>query len=641
MTSKTKNSMFEKIKISVRISILSVFTILLMAAGAIITLIDYYTTENILHLISNKVLQQSSVLTENFVIQLFHYGFELADQSAAIIHEGIVTPRPTKNYSSFLLEAISNLPSNMMISWGDPAGNYYGIVRSSNNTFLNIFITCKKDICTAQTKYLNSENNIISNIELSSWNQKTKKIISGSFTPFDPRTRIWYQEAVAKHQPILTDVFLANKFDGSTVLSMNSANPVYTPNGQLLGVFAVKTSLQDLSKYLASINITKHSVIFIIDNNGNLIAAKNLQNYSSTTLPKIDALNLSWINPSYQHFKDTHETFFTYKFNKTEYLALYQVIPNLRKKHLYIGIALPVKDIVGLLEHQLLTSLLIMLLVLSIAAFLIWYIAKSISKPIIKLANEVKNVIYSISIPMKHIKSRIKEIIYMQDAFSSMKQSLQSFTRYVPFNLVKLLLSQGNIAHVGGESKELTCLFADIQGFTTLSEKLTPSQLMIYLSEYFDVMTKIILKNEGTVDKYIGDCVMAFWGAPLDDNKHAFHACTAALQMQEALIELNRNWSSQGQPQLKVRIGINTGKMIVGNVGSDDRINYTILGDNVNLANSAEAINKEYGTNIIITDHTYQFVKNDFTTRLLDFFVFSDTNEGINIYELKATSKKQ
>jgi adenylate cyclase len=222
----------------------------------------------------------------------------------------------------------------------------------------------------------------------------------------------------------------------------------------------------------------------------------------------------------------------------------------------------------------------------------------------------------------------------MQEAFNAMKKSLQSFARYVPITLVKHLIASGDVAHVGGENRLVTFLFSDISGFTSLSEHMDPTNLMNYLSEYFKSMSKIILQNQGTIDKYIGDAIMAFWNAPLEDAKHASKACTSALEMLAALTTLNVHWKAQGAPELTIRIGINTGNAVIGNVGSEDHLSYSAIGDSVNLTNRVEELNKVYKTKIIVSNHTYELVKNAFTFRLLDNVAVRGREEGVLIYEL-------
>jgi adenylate cyclase len=182
--------------------------------------------------------------------------------------------------------------------------------------------------------------------------------------------------------------------------------------------------------------------------------------------------------------------------------------------------------------------------------------------------------------------------------------------------------------------KDLTVMFSDIRGFTTISEGLTPDELVRLLNEYLGKMTEIIFANQGTLDKYIGDAIMAFWGSPVPQEDHARRACAAALEMQGRLRELNQQWAAQERKQLRIGVGVNTGPMSVGNMGSPQRLAWTVMGDNVNLASRLEGINKQYHTGIAISEFTQQLVQKDFVSRELDRIRVKGKLHPVRIYEL-------
>ena len=189
-------------------------------------------------------------------------------------------------------------------------------------------------------------------------------------------------------------------------------------------------------------------------------------------------------------------------------------------------------------------------------------------------------------------------------------------------------------AYLGGHKKELTIFFSDIAGFTTISEGMVPEALMLQLSEYMGTMATIIQEHKGTVDKYMGDGLMAFWGAPLNNPDHAYYACLGALRCRDKVAQLNQAWKSNGNVAFPTRIGIHTGETLVGNMGSSERMNYTVLGDSVNLASRLEGINAVYGTDIIISATTYQKVIDRFYFRPLDIVTVKGKRKGVLLYEL-------
>jgi len=180
----------------------------------------------------------------------------------------------------------------------------------------------------------------------------------------------------------------------------------------------------------------------------------------------------------------------------------------------------------------------------------------------------------------------------------------------------------------------MSVLFADIRGFTTVSEQGNPEELVAQLNEYFSRMVDVVFRHKGTVDKFVGDMVMALYGAPLDDVDHADHAVKAALDMVRELGDLNRAWAGRGMAQLDIGVGINSGDMIAGNIGSSSIMSYTVIGDNVNLGSRLESLNKEYKTRIIISDATRIRLKGDYDIRPLGDVVVKGKTRPVAIFQI-------
>jgi adenylate cyclase len=189
---------------------------------------------------------------------------------------------------------------------------------------------------------------------------------------------------------------------------------------------------------------------------------------------------------------------------------------------------------------------------------------------------------------------------------------------------------------LGGEKKELTVFFSDVAGFTTISEKLDPEDLVFLLNEYLSSMTDIILRHRGNVNKYLGDGIMAIFGAPRGEPTHASLACFAALENQAALARLRKEWTARGYPEIVARIGINSGPLVVGNMGSQARMEYTVMGDSVNLASRLEGANKFYDTLILLGPRTYELAQPDIEAREVDMLRVKGKLEPVVVYELLA-----
>jgi adenylate cyclase len=233
------------------------------------------------------------------------------------------------------------------------------------------------------------------------------------------------------------------------------------------------------------------------------------------------------------------------------------------------------------------------------------------------------------------VTSRIVEVNRMARELDNMKNSLRSFRKYVPARLVTRLLELGVEAELGGAKEQVSIFFSDIAGFTTVSEKLTPEKLVEFLGEYLNVVTDTLMKHDATVDKYIGDAVMAFWNAPVRQADHALLACRAALECRRNIDLLNERWAREGRGvEFRTRIGIHTGDVIVGNMGSAQRLAYTIMGDNVNLASRVEGANKAYGTDALITGATYEQVKLEVVARRIDRVAVKGKSIPVDFFEL-------
>jgi adenylate cyclase len=205
---------------------------------------------------------------------------------------------------------------------------------------------------------------------------------------------------------------------------------------------------------------------------------------------------------------------------------------------------------------------------------------------------------------------------------------------YLSPELTRQVSENPALLSLDGKAIELTVLFSDIRGFTSISETMTPEGLTSFLHEYLTPMTDAVFETGGTLDKYIGDAVMAFWGAPLDEPDHAGKGCEAALRMLERLATLQAGWRSRGLPPIEIGVGLNTGPMRVGNMGSDKRLSYTVMGDNVNLGSRLEGLTKHYGVRLIVSGATWEKVAGRFHGRQLDLVKVKGKDQAVPIHEI-------
>ena len=229
--------------------------------------------------------------------------------------------------------------------------------------------------------------------------------------------------------------------------------------------------------------------------------------------------------------------------------------------------------------------------------------------------------VYGVAVLLGYVASRQRAL-----------QMRAMFSQYVPEAVVARLVERPDLLKLGGEARELTVMFTDLANFTAMSELLTAEATVEVLTEYFNAMTSIIHRYGGTVDKFIGDAVMAFWGAPLDDTHHAENAVRAAMDMQLAMDALAHQLTDRGLPPIAMRIGVHTGRVVVGNIGSQSRFSYSVIGDAVNLASRLEGANKAFGTGILVSDATARALPADILVRLLDKVRVKGKSQSIAIY---------
>jgi len=263
-----------------------------------------------------------------------------------------------------------------------------------------------------------------------------------------------------------------------------------------------------------------------------------------------------------------------------------------------------------------------------------WWLAGSLSRPMNALSDEAQRIRrFELDEPIR-MRSIIVEVESLIESMKAMKEGLRSFGRFVPKRVVERLIASGGAASLGGERCELTLMFSDIAGFTTISEHMDPEQVMLRISHYFDAMSDAIHSNQGVVDKYIGDAIMAIWNAPRRDPDHAANACRALLACMRANEALDLKAAGAGMPPLPTRFGLHTGEAIIGNIGSADRMQYTALGADVNLASRLEPLNKRYGTRNLVSAATKAKAGDRFLFRSVAIVRPAGTTKPIEVFEL-------
>ncbi len=305
----------------------------------------------------------------------------------------------------------------------------------------------------------------------------------------------------------------------------------------------------------------------------------------------------------------------------------------LQDQLLWIGVAVPEHDFLGEAQRQRHWVLAVSAAAVVLALLLAGIAARYFSRPLEALAEQSVKIRDLNLADAPQIKSGVREIDQLAEAQSQMLTGIRSFSRYVSVALVRDLVRRGEVAMIGGKRTSLTVLFTDIRDFTSIAESMGPEDLTHHMSAYFQLMISALQSERGTVDKIVGDGIVAFWGAPDPLEDHAAHAVSAVLKCERLLRDQNSRWQDSDRPALTTHFGLCTGEAVVGNVGAPERLSYTALGDTVNTASRLEALNVRYGTRALATESVVSASGSTFAWRRIDRVRMKGKAVAVDIYE--------
>lgn len=423
---------------------------------------------------------------------------------------------------------------------------------------------------------------------------------------FDPRTRPWYGTALESGRREVTEPY------GFASLSTLGITVSHRFEGQVAGVFGLDMTLDGLSDFLAVQGVSPNAALAIVDGEGHLLAhtdpAAALHDLSGgeggTRMHLRDLAQpvLERMREELRPDLARAERSYRFRIEGSDYLGAATDLQLGDDWQAVLLVAAPVEDFVGPIERVRRDGLIAAGGALLLSLPLVWLASRRIAAPLSALAQEAWRIRkLDLEAPVT-VRSFILEIERLAQSVSAMKGALSVFARYVPRGLVEQIMAEGGHRELGGERREVTIMFSDITGFTAQSERLPPEELMERTSLYFEEITVAIADHGGVVDKYIGDAVMALWNAPRPDPDHVAKACRGVLAAQARLAGFNRRLEAQGQEPMTTRFGLHTGACVIGNVGSSDRMNYTAIGANVNLAARLEGLGRHYGTGILVSE---------------------------------------
>lgn len=617
---------------TLKIDILTLFISLIVAAFTCEIVYSYFRNYSAILTYSKGTMTRNSTRVMERVITLQSETEQMLEDTSGLFLNAKRLALDDPQLILFMLNILKFNPHLAGVFLGFETGNFLwvGAINLSTKTH---YLSDPSKLLPANVRYFITVIEPIKHPHLQRWTylDSSLKVIDSEKSiqnteDIDITTRPWYVGSVETKKTFWTKVyhFISTDDPGITV-----SKPIYDPKGRLVGVLGADLSFVGLSDFLKQQLIGKSGHAYITNQNGQLLIPEP-QDLTKADLPA------SAIEEAFKHFKKSNNHNFSFVFHRIRYLAFISNTGLIFNQNWFIITLVPFQDFFYDLIHTQVEIILMTLFILCICIAIVIHFSKRISQPIVTLAKEIDKITNLDLSSEERVKSYIVEIKMIDASVATMRTTIRSFIRYVPKEIVKQLLSQGQEISLHVDKRKLTIFFSDIQNFTAIAEKNPINSLMPLLNKYFDGLSKIILQNRGTIDKYIGDSIMAFWGAPLPISNHAVLACKTALECQAFLIEFNKHCCREGKPELITRFGISTGTVVVGNIGTLERMNYTVIGDAVNTAARLEVTDKIYHVNILISEKVYLQIKDKFLVRPLDTVKVRGKKAKIKIYELVA-----
>jgi len=498
--------------------------------------------------------------------------------------DGRVSLRDGKDAGRYLVGRLRHLPHLAWLSYSDDAtGRFVGAWRRDDGAL--VLNRSDPEVDGGRpSEHVVSEDGTMAPLD---------RDLKGGY---DPRTARWYQDALVAVGPRWTEPFLFNegRMGITAALALRRA-----PDAKPDGVLTADYFLDGLARYLKEIAGDASTRIDVLTRAGASVACSagapspdDLQKALDAAPHGIGTLALgdpvSW----------------TYSEPQGARIAAMGAVATRDAGEWIVLVSVPEDHFLEGVRGNRRTALLLGGAVALLAIGLGWRLSRVLSDPLRRVTRDLERVARFELQPATGRASIVREVQVLHEAVERMKAGLRSFGRYVPTDLVRELMAAGREARLGGERRDLTVFFADVAGFTAIGERMDPTRLVDLLGRYFEAGCDAVQERGGTIDKFLGDGILAFFNAPRDVPRHAAHACRAALDLRARLEALAPTLAAEGHAPLRVRVGLHTGEAMVGNVGTPERFGYTAMGDTVNLAARLEGLNKRYGTTILASQET-------------------------------------
>lgn len=599
-------------KFSIKLS--ELFTLLLSSVTAILIGYNYYKSYELSYIMLDKMQRE---ITSN-IVNVTNKTLEISSNHVKILSKLNGENKDIFKYkyvlTNLMKEQLSSYDYVNSIYIANINGDFLQLRRYPRLTLRSIHTELNGTI--EQWEYFDEHFNIIE--------QEIKN------THYNPRERSWFYNASK-------DIYWSSpyKYATSKEIGITISSPCFDHNGVKIKVAGADITSAKLHDFLIEQSQKIQGEIVMFDAQQNVIAS-SFANDRSDDVVKLTQFHNSpmVIEAAKKYNQYGKKRGLLSDHNGEKYLYFFSNFPDYSSMPWQVVLVIPQQVILGEILSTMYKTIVISVVILILFIIIVFVVSKKLSQPIIKIANQIKSI-ENLKLDIKiDDNSKVEEIHKAQSSLKSLQVALSSFIKYLPVELIKKLIHVGQEAKVDGEERELAIMFTDLENFTTISETMTPKEIALQLSEYFEVVNRAISDSGGTIDKYIGDAVLAFWGAPQEIEQPCHQAIKSALRIQTLTHELNQKWLEEGKNIFKTRIGIHYGKTLVGNIGSNERLNYTVIGDSVNIASRLEGINKEYGTYLIFSERFYKEIADQYEAKYIDTLQLKGKSATTKLYTL-------
>jgi adenylate cyclase len=617
-----------KKNITMHRSLLYSFLLLILILSALLLTSTIFIGYRIANQLSVSFFNHAIVQTNSVMKSVTTPVLNALHQTKKSFETGLLDVNDTEDLNHFFTPIMDQIPYITSINTGDEDGNGFLILRSADSWRNRLVRPARWGQEKVQWRRFNQ------NLEFQEEQMQD--------LDYDPRRRPWYKNAINSkdiNAPAWTQpyIFHTTKEPGITV-----SIQIFPPKKQSF-VLAFDMKNKDISSFSTGFRPSPNGKIFVMLDNGKVTALPSDPKFTETNaidkylLKDVSVLGIEEITSAVESWKKAgRPDGSTLKVSSggDTWWCVFSQLKHREDNPSWVCTLIPSSDILGNVTLQFLLILAIAAASSIIAALMALVLSRKYTEPIHGLVQQAQSLRHLDAGPQKKPKTTIREIHHLTEANERMRIALDAFSKYIPIDIVRQLLDRGEAAKIGGKTSDVTILFTDIEGFASISEKMPPMELALHMEEYFNFMLEELRLENATVDKFIGDAIMAFWGAPVENTKHATSAVRAVWNCTQKLNVFNKKWKNSGKPVFVTRFGIASGEAVVGNVGASSRLNYTVLGDNVNLASRIEVLNKYYGTRILVTSSVVSQTNDAFMFRHVDRGAVKGKVQVEEIFEL-------